>query len=63
MRKPKKTAPKRPRGRPRIGATPIKVRFPPDEIAAIDGWLSRWDVVGRTRAQAIRHLVAKGMQQ
>lgn len=45
------------RGRPRIGATPVNVRFPPQELAALDRFMSEHpDKV--TRPNAVRIIVA-----
>jgi hypothetical protein len=44
------------RGRPRIDATPVNTRFPPDELEALDGWISLQD--GElSRPEAVRRLV------
>jgi hypothetical protein len=52
--------PKKKRGRPATGTnTPINVRFSPDELAALDAWIEKEAKGIPTRAQAIRHLVAK----
>lgn len=50
-------------GRPRVNAVPINVRFPPDEVAALDDWIAEEAQGLPTRAQAVRHLVAKGIRQ
>jgi len=44
------------RGRPRVDATPITVRIPPDQLAAIDAWIEE-DGARFSRPEAIRTLV------
>jgi hypothetical protein len=44
------------RGRPFVGATPIQVRMPPDELANLDNWISK-QRTQQTRPEAIRRLV------
>jgi hypothetical protein len=34
-------APKRGPGRPRVGASQINLRMPPDELAALDDWIAK----------------------
>ena len=48
------------RGRPPIGATPVNVRFPPAELAALDAWIKR-SVDGPSRPLAIRRLVEQAL--
>jgi hypothetical protein len=55
-----KTRKKRGRGRPFVGATPIQVRMPPAELAALDGWIAQQDGP-LTRPEAIRRLVGKAI--
>jgi hypothetical protein len=45
-------------GRPKVGATPVNVRFPPDELAALDGGLTP----GETRPQAVRRLTKLALE-
>jgi hypothetical protein len=49
-------------GRPRVDATPILVRIPPDELAAIDGWVKAKSVPKPSRPEAIRRLVEIGLK-
>ena len=44
------------RGRPRIDATPVNTRFPPDELSELDAWISRQDEE-LSRPEAVRRLV------
>jgi len=37
------TAPKTKVGRPRVDATQLSVRVPPDELAALDAWIEAQD--------------------
>lgn len=48
------------RGRPRIGATPVQVRMPPTDLAALDHWIGK-AVNPLTRPEAIRLLVKRGI--
>jgi hypothetical protein len=48
------------RGRPFVGATPIQVRMPPDEVANLDNWISN-QKTQHTRPEAIRRLVEKAI--
>jgi hypothetical protein len=52
---------KRGRGRPRVGATPVLVALPPDQLAALDGWIKRRKVEV-TRPEAIRQLISQALQ-
>jgi predicted DNA-binding protein len=53
---------KRGRGRPATGHDPtVAVRLPRETIFAIDKW-SKENAV-RTRSEAIRHLVEKGLEK
>ena len=45
----------RKRGRPPIGATPVNVRMPPGELAALDSWIKA-QPHGLSRPQALRRL-------
>jgi hypothetical protein len=47
---------KKGRGRPRIDAIPVNVRFPPAELAALDRWISAFGVP-ISRPEAVRRLV------
>jgi hypothetical protein len=44
------------RGRPRIDATPVNTRFPPDELSELDAWISRQEEE-LSRPEAVRRLV------
>jgi hypothetical protein len=44
------------RGRPRVDATPVNTRFPPDELEALDVWISKQDEE-LSRPEAVRRLV------
>jgi hypothetical protein len=48
------------RGRPPVGATPVNVRFPPDELEALDAWIADHEDAP-TRPEAIRQLIAKAV--
>lgn len=48
------------RGRPRVDATAVNTRFPPDELAELDVWIARQDEE-LTRPQAVRLLVARAI--
>jgi hypothetical protein len=52
------SAKKSSRGRPRVDATPVNTRFPPDELQALDDWIMRQgDEL--SRPEAIRRLVQR----
>lgn len=47
-------------GRPRVDATPITVRVPPDQLQRLDAWAA--DQPDKpTRPEAVRRLVDKGL--
>ena len=53
------------RGRPRVDATPVTVRIPPDQLAPLDAWIADQPDPKPSRPEAIRtavteHLKAKG---
>lgn len=48
---------KRGRGRPTTNATPLLVRFPPDELEALDAWIALQPVPQPNRQEAIRGMV------
>jgi hypothetical protein len=49
------------RGRPRVDATPVNTRFPPEELRALDAWISHQkDKI--SRPEAIRRIVAAMLQ-
>lgn len=43
------------RGRPRIDATPVNVRLPPEQLAPLDAWISDQPEPKPTRPEAVRH--------
>jgi Arc/MetJ-type ribon-helix-helix transcriptional regulator len=49
------------RGRPPVGATPITVRLPPEQLARLDGWISAGETKP-TRPEAIRRLIELGLE-
>ncbi len=52
------SAKKAKRGRPRVDATPVNVRFPPVELTALDGWIVKRKDDALSRPEAVRRLVA-----
>ena len=48
---------KKPRGRPRIDATPIGLRLPPDQLARLDAWIASQPAPKPTRPEAVRRLI------
>jgi len=50
------------RGRPRIDATQINLRLPPDQLAALDAWIVRQPDPEPTRPEAIRRLMQIGLK-
>jgi hypothetical protein len=52
---------KRPRGRPKVGSTPINVRLTPEELKRLDLFIGHMERVGRP--EAIRRLMKVGMDQ
>lgn len=48
------------RGRPKVGATHIGVRVPPDLLAAVDAWIVANDPT-LTRPAAIRAILTKAL--
>lgn len=55
------SARKTPRGRPRVDATPVNTRFPPDELQELDAWIAK-QKEPVTRPEAVRRLVALAMK-
>ncbi|MEQ6331975.1 ribbon-helix-helix domain-containing protein [Sphingobium sp. MK2] len=51
------------RGRPKIGATPVNVRLPPDDLAALDQWIAAQPEPRPTRPEAIRRVLAERLGQ
>jgi Arc/MetJ-type ribon-helix-helix transcriptional regulator len=45
-------------GRPPVGSTPVTVRLPPAQLAALDDWIARFGG-GVSRPEAMRQLVAQ----
>jgi metal-responsive CopG/Arc/MetJ family transcriptional regulator len=43
-------------GRPSVGATPVNVRFPPNELAELDAWIKSRDDEP-SRPEAVRRIV------
>jgi len=50
-------------GRPSVGATPITVRIPPDQLAALDRWIEAQDEPRPSRPEAIRQILADNLKQ
>jgi hypothetical protein len=48
------------RGQPRVDATPVNTRFPPDELATPDAWIHQQQHAP-SRPRAIRRLVELGL--
>jgi len=48
-------------GRPVVGATPVTVRVPPDQLTAIDAWISEHAPEIVSRPEALRRLAADGL--
>lgn len=48
-------------GRPRVDATPITVRMPPDQLARLDAWAAA-QPDKPTRPEAVRRLVDKALK-
>jgi hypothetical protein len=51
---------KRGRGRPRIDAVPVNVRFPPAELADLDRWIADFGAP-ITRPEAVRRLTERAL--
>lgn len=45
------------RGRPRIDATPVNVRLPPEQLAPLDAWIAAQPDPKPSRPEAIRKLL------
>lgn len=45
------------RGRPRVDATPVTVRIPPDQLATLDAWIAERPDPKPSRPEAIRRLL------
>lgn len=50
------------RGRPRVDATQIGLRLPPDNLVALDAWIERQSDPDLSRPEAIRRLVEIGLR-
>lgn len=50
-------------GRPPVNATPVTVRIPPDQLAAVDAWIAAQPEPKLTRPEAIRRLVERGLER
>jgi hypothetical protein len=48
-------------GRPPVGATPLTVRVPPGELAALDAWIDAQPDPKPSRPEALRQLAAKAI--
>lgn len=48
------------RGRPSVNATPLTVRVPPDQLAALDAWIAAQGGT-MSRPEAMRALMALGL--
>jgi hypothetical protein len=53
---------KRGRGRPKIGATPVNTRFPPDELKDLDAWIEAQGQLEPSRPEAVRRLVKMALK-
>lgn len=49
-------------GRPRVDATPVNVRFPPDQLARLDGWIATQGDKP-SRPEAIRRIVERALSK
>jgi hypothetical protein len=54
---------KKSRGRPRVDATAIGLRLPPDKLAQLDAWIARQGSPKLTRPEAIRRLLDAGLSR
>ena len=59
---------KKSRGRPRVDATPVNVRVPPDLLADLDRWIAEHNPPHPNRAEAMRlllsdYLIALGIRR
>jgi hypothetical protein len=50
------------RGHPAVGATPITVRLPPNQLAGLDAWIARQSDPKPTRPEAIRRALEAVMR-
>jgi hypothetical protein len=48
------------RGRPFVGSTPINLRHPPEQLAALDAWIAR-QPDDPSRPEAVRQLLATAL--
>lgn len=48
-------------GRPPVGATPVTVRIPPDQLALLDGWIAQQPTPPPSRPEAVRQLLARAL--
>jgi Arc/MetJ-type ribon-helix-helix transcriptional regulator len=46
------------RGRPRVDATPVNVRLPPEQLANLDAWIADQPDPKPSRPEAVRHALA-----
>jgi hypothetical protein len=54
---------KKSKGRPKINATPLMVRVPPEELARLDAWIASQPDPKPSRPEAIRRLVEKALEK
>src|SRR4051812_33488589 len=52
---------KKSRGRPRVDATAIGLRVPPEQLVRLDAWIARQPGPKPTRPEAIRRLIEAGL--
>jgi len=50
-------------GRPRVDATPVNTRFPPDELRALDVWIAIQPSPKPSRPEAVRRLVEQALKR
>mgnify|MGYP007051713916 CR=1 FL=1 len=55
------TSDKPKRGRPKVGSVSVHVRFPPEEVLVLDGWIELQKDPALTRPEAVRRLVTAGV--
>lgn len=53
---------RKPRGRPRVDATHVGVRIPPDQLAALDAFVASQPDPKPSRPEAVRRLIDVGMR-
>lgn len=50
-------------GRPRVDATPVTVRIPPDQLAPLDAWIADQPDPKPSRPEAIRHALTDWLSE